>query len=198
MDNKKMLKAILLVIISFYIHRASILVLPLLFLLRKNNITKKRYFGLLVGTIPVFFLSKIIYSKLIIFLMTSFRKGYLGHDLILNNMMLILILISIIILLFYNFPKDNEKLNSISCYGVIMSILFSIFGLYNDNLARAVQFYNVFLIIIIPEVIYQYNKQKAIIFVKLLIYLLLVMFMVYSLNNSKIIPYRLIESINFF
>ena len=195
--NKKRLKSILLFIIAFLCHRAIIIALPIFLFANFKPINRKKFLILLIFSIPFLIFSRFIYVNVIYAIMSILGKGYVGHGLQLNNLIILLYFLSSIVLIFVNFDKiKNNKMCNISLYTLLISIFIEIMGLYNDNFARTMQIYNTFLLLSIPSLIKQYNNQKVIAIVKTLLVLLLIIFMVHSLKNSKIVPYE-IETSNF-
>lgn len=188
-DKRKKIAGILLFVIAFWFHRTVIIALPLLFVFRSKMITKKRFFMLLLLSIPMLLLSRPIYDGLVVDIMSSMGKGYTGHDAAANNMILLLMCISMIVLVFYNFSRIKSRISSVACLALVFAIYFSIFGLYNDNLARALPLYSIFLVVLIPDVVDQYKDQRMTFIVEVGIYLLLTGFMYYSLSGSYIDPY---------
>ena len=63
--------------------------------------------------------------------------------------------------------------------------------MHNDVLARSVAMYTSFLVILIPEIVYQYKKQKITIIAEILIILIASTYFLTSLSESAIIPYKI-------
>ncbi len=189
LDKKKYIGSIISFIMAFGFHRIAIIAIPLLFLSRTKYITKNKFIALLLLSLPLLLLSGVLYNNVVISMMSSMGKGYAGHDMIMNNMFMLLAGISLLVLFFYNFKNINNKIDSVSCFALIFAIYFSIIGLYNDNFARGLQFYSIFLVILIPAVLEQYKDQKIIHILEFLIFVLLSGFMWYSIEGSIIDPY---------
>lgn len=190
--NNKNKKSIFLFILSFLFHRTILITLPIFILIKIKPIKKKEFTILIALSFPFLLLSNIIYSSIVYQIMLLFGKGYAGHGMQLNNLIILLYIIAITIIVFSNFKKtENNKMFNIAIWMLILSIYVEIIGMYNDNFARTMQVFNSFLLISIPTVIKQYNKQKIIIIIKGLIIFLLFAFMIYSLKDSEIVPYKI-------
>ena len=190
-QNKKS-KAILLFFLAFWMHRAVLIMLPIYLFINRKNITKKKYTIALLLSIPFLLVSGQLYSYIVYPIMNFFGKGYAGSGFQINNLIILLYIVAFIIMIFANFKKGSEnKMNGIAIWAIILSIYIEIFGMYNDNFARVLQMYNVFLLITIPYVVRQYNNQKSIIFVKSLMVILLTSFFVYTTRKSEIVPYKI-------
>ena len=190
-DKKNRIAGIISFLIALSIHRTAIIALPLLFVCHIKLITRKKFLILLLLTIPILLLSGLLYNGFIVDVMSHLGKGYVGHDIIINNLMLLLFIIALLVMIFCNFSKLKEKVDSVACYALVFSIYFMIFGLYNDVLARAVEYYSIFLVILIPMVIEQYKSQKASLIIEIGVYMLLIGFMYFSIKGSVIDPYIL-------
>lgn len=190
LDKKKRFASIISFLVALNFHRTSIIALPLLLIHFASIITKKRFLILLILSALVIIFSSFIYNNIIVNIMSYMGKsGHIGHDATMNNMLLLLYFIAILVIIFYNFSRIKDKVNSVACYALAFAIYFSIFGLYNDVLARALQYFSVFLVIIIPETLDQYKDQKIIILIETGIYLLLAGLMYYNISGSAIDPY---------
>ena len=189
--NKK-IKSLLLFLLAFLFHRAILIMMPVYFFVNRKKRTRKMFIIALLLSFPFMLLSGPIYSNIIYPFMSFFGKGYTGHGMQLNNLIILLYIIAFGVAIFANFKKGSEnKMNGIAIWAIILSIYIEIFGMYNDNFARVLQMYNVFLLITIPYVVRQYNNQKSIIFVKSLMVILLTSFFVYTTRKSEIVPYKI-------
>lgn len=195
-ENKKN-KSIFYFLLSFLFHRSIIITIPIYFIINNNEIRKNKIFVLYIFSLVVLLLSPFIYNNIVVAIMSLLGKNYLGHGLVLNNLIILIYIIAFLLIAFIQTNMSKEdKIVKISLYMLIFSIYVEIIGLYNDNFARIMQVFNVFLIISIPEVINQYKKQKSIMFVVVTMIVALILFYGYSLNDSVIVPYN-IETGNF-
>ena len=191
LQNKKG-KAIFLFFLAFWMHRAVLIMLPIYLFINKKSITKKSYTIALLLSIPFLLLSGQLYNYIVYPIMSFFGKGYVGSGFQLNNLIILLYIVAFIVMIFANFKKDHgNKMNSLAIWALILSIYVEIIGMYNDNFARIVQIYNLFLLISIPYVVKQYNNQKSIIFVKSLMVIMLTGFFIYTTRKSEIVPYKI-------
>lgn len=196
-ENKK-IKSLLFFMFAFLNHRAVVIMLPLYLFLKRDVLSRKKIIILFLCSIPFFAMSNFIYSNVISIIMAFFGKGYQGHSMQLNNLLILLYVISFIVIITLNFKKiEKNKMVIISIIALIISLYVEIIGLYNDNFARSVQMYNAFLLINIPCVVKQYNSQKIVLMIKLIIIIALTLLYIYTLNGSEIVPYE-IQTSNFF
>ena len=150
----------------------------------------KKYMYMFAGSVVLFITLPFIYEQIVYRILSfmSLRRGNMGIHY--NNLIILLLVVLILIYAFIDFTLfDNEVLN-LSCWGGWMAFLAEIVGLLNDVLARAVELYFVFLLILIPQLIYRYPNRKVKIVAECVIYYLMVGFLYYSLRGSVLVPYR--------
>ena len=191
-DGKKK-KSFLTYIITFIFHRASIVLLPMLLLAnRDTKIKRKTAFFLFLLTFPFMIFSRYLlnYAQIVVNYLGG--ASYVGGNFTLNNLLILLYIILLLAIVFSNFKKNaDNKLFSVLLWGLIISVYLDIMGQYNEVWERSVQMYTPFLILLIPMVTEQYNKQKAIYLINFCVGTLLIGYMCYYLSNSCLIPYKL-------
>ena len=194
-DRRKLFFTILSFLLALSFHRAAIIALPILGLLyfRVKLITKKGLLYLLIFTIPIIVFSNFIYGNIIANVMSAMDKLYIAHENGLNKRIFLLFGMAIFMLFTYDFSKIKTKIDSVSCYALMFSLYFSIFGLHNEALNRASQFLSIFLVILVPNVLDQYRGQKSKLLIELSISLLLMVYMCSNLEDSVIVPYVLYQ-----
>lgn len=189
-SNKR--KAILFIVLAFLFHRSSIVLLPLLFIVDRKTLKKNNAIIILLLTIPFLFLSKYFYGFAYHFISLFGKSRYVGGSIHFNKLFFLLYLIYIIIIFFVNFEKQkDDKVFNLTFWALIFSIFFEIIGLYNEVMARSVQMYTSLLILLIPNVINMYEKQKSFLIIKMAIVISLILYMNYDLKGSKVIPYSI-------
>lgn len=207
--EKKRVKTCLTILLAFMFHRTSVLFLPLLFFVEKP-LTKKvfRYHMLVWACMMA--VTPILYEKVLGKILKLIGKGrYAVVDFRLNNQILLMLAIAIIIYLFIDFRNFASRQEGLILWGYLLSIPVEIVGMCNDSFARSIEYYYIFVILLIPAVIagYQFRgyyesdgklsyfsiKWSAAIrlFATVSVVLLVVLLMVYNLSDSLLIPYKL-------
>lgn len=193
MLERKKIKAVLIILVGFLFHRTAILFFPFIWLVNKT-ISKKTFqycFGLwgvlLVTVVPVynFFVAKI--------LRVFGFYGYETEKMEYNNLILLMFVISVIIYVAINFKNFKDEVTNLACWGFLMGLFLEIFGMCNEKFARCVEYYFLFSIILIPNLITQYNERRTKIMVEVMVYILMVLYMYMDLVGSELVPYRLYE-----
>lgn len=187
-DNKE--KALLLWIISFFVHRTAILAAILFAIIKWNNTSKYKYKISIFLWIPFITVAPLIYNKVIAPIMNAVGKGgYAGHGLRLNNMIVLLLLIGISTVLFYRFENISTSMEALFVWSVVISIYWTTMGLFNDTLSRSKEYFSFFLALEIPMVLFYYKQKKIAVIGKAVMFVLLFAYMCYTLNGSELIPY---------
>lgn len=187
-DNKD--KAILLWMISFFIHRTAILAGILLWVIKWNNTNKTKFKIALLLWLPFMAVAPLIYNKVIVYIMAAIGKGgYVGHELQLNNMIVLLFLIGILTVMFYRFENIATPIDALFVWSVVISIYWTTIGLFNDTLSRSKEYFSFFLAFEIPMVLFYYKPKKIAVIGKCVMFALLFAYMCYSLNGSALVPY---------
>lgn len=185
----KKLRSVICFLIAISFHRVAIMVLPLLILFNNVRMNKKIFSRLLIVGMVLLILSYPIYQDIVVSFMNFMEKGYVGHEARLNSMFVFFFISSVVTLFMYNFSKVEKGIESVSLYALILAFYLCIFGLYNDVLARSLQFYSIFLLISVPNGLSQYEHWKSMRLIKTIIYLMLVGFMCYEIGKSHLNPY---------
>lgn len=189
--EKKRTKAILLIMIAFLFHRVAIIWLPFVFLF-KIPITKKRFLAAYFTGIALILFASYIYKNVITKMMLIIEvTNRLTIDFQYNNFALLIEIIGIIIYFFIDFKLfENSNLN-LACWGLIFLFLFEPVSMCNEVFARASELYTVFLIILIPGLIYTYKNSNTKLIANVVVFILMFGYMIYSLSsNNVLIPYK--------
>lgn len=186
--NKR--KALVIWAAAFFIHRTAILAGAIFFLIEWNNADKSKFKALLLAWIPFLLLMPFIYNKLFAPILSFLGQGgYVGHAIRLNNMIILLLFIGVLTVLFYNFGNSSTSMERMYVWSAIVLIYWSTFGMFNDILSRAQEYFSFFLALEIPLVLYHYRPRKYAQCGGFAVFILLVAFMIYSLNGSEFVPY---------
>lgn len=190
--EKKKVRALLVWVATFFIHRTALLGGALFFLIEWNNADKSKFKVLLLAWIPFVMLMPLIYSKLFVPIISIFGKsGYAGHMIRLNNMMLLTFFVGILTAFFYKFSNSSTSMERMFVWSVIVLIYWSAFGMFNDILSRTQGYFSFFLSMEIPLVLYHYRPKKVAQCGRFAVFILLLAFMIYSLKGSELVPYMI-------
>ena len=189
-NEEKKRKVILLCIVAFFLHRTALLSIVLFAILKWNCVKKKRYEFVLFSWVLFASVTPILYSHFVVKFMVFFKKSYAGHGMVINNLMLLLLLIGVLIYLLFDFNNLSLPMETLFIWGTIAAIYWETFGMYNDNLARSVQYFLIFVALAIPMVLHYYPSRRIAQLGSGVMYVLLFVYMLYSLSNSAIIPYQ--------
>lgn len=189
-NEEKGRKAILLCIVAFLLHRTALLSIVLFAILKWNCAKKKQYELILFSWVLFASITPILNSRFVVKFMVFFKKAYVGHGMVINNLMLLLLLIGVLIYLLFDFNNLSSPMETLFIWGVVAAIYWETLGMYNDNLARSVQYFLIFVALVIPMVLHYYPSKKIAQFGMGVIYVFLFIYMLYSLGNSAIVPYQ--------
>lgn len=188
-DGKKV-RTFLLWVLAFSIHRTALVAVAFFYVMKKNPISKKIFMWFIVGWFPFVAVAPFVYQTVITKIMSLLGKGYQGTGLQWNYLMVLLILIGILTLMLYSFENLEDNINILSIWSIIFSIYWETFGMLNENLARSVQFFIVFISLAVPQVVNNYFDKKVVRLGKVTISVLLFLYMIVTLKDSPIVPYK--------
>lgn len=211
--EKKYGKACLILLFAFMFHRTS-LVFFLLLVFAEKPFTRKRFQCHMAVWVGMLAVTPVFYEKILSKILILLGKGrYTEVNFRLNNQIILMVGIALVIYLLIdlqNFVPAGERL-ILRAY--LLSIPVEIIGMCNDSFARSIEYYYIFVILLIPAAIatYQYRldyatdqrlsydeiKWSAVIrfFAMLLVVILTVLLMVHNLRDSLLVPYRLYRGI---
>lgn len=187
-NNKK--KAYFLFVISFAIHRTAIIALLFFYIIRKQSTNKQLFKNLVLGWIPFLILAPFLYENVIMKIMAFLGKRYPGAGLQINNLMILLVLIGVLTLLLYSFDNMKKSVEYLSIWSIIGAIYLETFGMMNENLARSVQYFVVFITLAVPQVLNNYFDTRVIRLGRITIGIMLFLYMIISLQGTAIVPYH--------
>ena len=189
--KKKNARAFFWVLLAFTFHRTALVMLPIL-LIPKIKLKKTMLYSIyaVLVLIVVIFGREILNYVILISNKYHLSLGiYQVYDFQVNNLFLVLtIVIAGSILLGKNKIKENKY--KIDFYMVFILYLLIILGMYQALFSRISKYYMVYLTILIPNILHIYRKRNMHWIFGLLVSALLLLFMVYSLRTSIIVPYR--------
>ena len=203
MEKRKWVQTIVLFVIAFSIHRSSIIFM-LLFFLTKIRIRKYILRKYLLACVLFLGVAPIIYSRILskIFVLMG-KSVYIASEFSINMLIVIMYIIAFLLLKFIR--EDELNSNRIVTWGVFAAFPVEIIGMCNDGVARAVEYYLVFLIILLPNVISSYGMYKnkfgemeinqklrsTRLIVTGLVFCAMFYLMIHNLNGTSLVPYEL-------
>lgn len=161
-ENKN-LKSYLLLFCAFMLHRAAIVLLPLVFV-HNIRITRKKFRIILLLEVFFWLVSKPFFRLVIARALAFIGKGrdaYVSISPEYNNLILVSILILLIIYFFIDFQVFDDEMLNLSCWCVFGMFGILILGVLNASFARSSEFYSAFLIVLLPGLIATYNNRNT-------------------------------------
>ena len=189
-ENKKPLRFFLLVLLAFLFHRTAI-VFAVLYLARYIKVTRIVYlvnaavWVLMIALTPLLF--NVVLKRLLLLLGKS---GYTGISFEWSNMTTLLLLFAVAVFFTVDFSAMTNMRTSIFCWGFLLAMPFQILAMSNEVFGRMILYYMVFGILLIPNILWDYKRSRALSEVgKYALWLFLFVFMVYVYYESPIVPY---------
>ena len=177
-------------IFAFLIHRASIVFL-IMYFYRNIGITKRKYVNYLLCICILGATAPIAYNYIIIPLLEIIGKGrYTIANFSYNNQIVLMSGIALLIGVFVDFNNTSVKKDYLIIYAFLFAIIFEIFGMCNDGFARIIEFFYIYIIILIPNMLDANCKSKNAILYRCGIGLALMILYIHTLNGSYIVPYK--------
>lgn len=188
--EKKRLRTFGLIAAAFMIHRSAILFVLLYFFKEmrvSRNVMTKYILLCLVGLI----LSPYIYRYVVVPVLSFLGKSrYTNIQFTWNNQILMMFAIAFIILIFIHFDMFQQKENRLALWGFLLAFPVEIIGMNNDGFARSVEYYLIFICLLIPAVIADYPDKRVAGIAKFVVAIAAILFAAYLLPDS-LIPYVL-------
>ena len=205
--SQKLIKFLCVVLLAFTFHRVSIIFVPLYFLY-KVRVTKNRMITWTFASLILMVISNFIYRSIIEKILLLIGKTrYLKADFKMNNQIILMLAIMVIIIMFIKEKMFDNDVNKLCMWGFMCAIPIEIVGMNNDGFARSVEIFYIFVILLLPNIIYNYGKNCRVdergkdiyrydrniyntkIIITAVLYLLVFGFMIYQFNASAIAPY---------
>ena len=189
--DKKRGKVILLIVIAFLIHRSAILFV-FLYIFKERKMSRDVMTKYIVFCMIALVLSPYIYRYAIVPVLSLLgKKRYIEIQFSWNNQILMMFAIILIILLFVNFDMFQQKATRLALWGFLLAFPVEIIGMCNDGFARAVQYYLIFICLLVPAVIDEYPDKRISGIAKFAVAVAVFLFAVYLLPSSYLVPYVL-------
>ncbi len=189
-EKKKPIRFFLIVFLAFLFHRTAI-VFAVMYLVRYIKVTRIVYlvnaavWAILIVVTP--FLFNVVLKRILLLLG---KQSYTGISFEWSNMTTLLLLFAALAFFTLDFGAMKEKRNSIFCWGFLLMMPFQILAMSNEVFGRMILYYMVFGIALIPNILYDYKKNRTLSEIgKYALWLFLFVFTVYQFYDSPIVPY---------
>ena len=186
-QEKKLLKYIITMLLAISFHTSAIVFLPAYFL-KNINLTKQRVLLIALIDVIVFIFKKQIFNIISLFI-------YDNYTIVETNSytwMLMCLSIVAICLLFYNATvRKNENAKSLYIY-VIIGASLMLFAPIANNILRIANYYLMFMILLIPEVMETMKNDKNKYLINFLVVAIAILIYLDLLNGDafNIVPYK--------
>lgn len=188
--ERKLLKFLTLVLIATTFHKTAIIFLPVYFLSNKKLTHKYLIIFLIVILMTFIFKLQIfnIITKLVYGNYAAIQNGG-GYKLLL---LLIIIFVGSLYILYKKNNKEEQEQNNIWLNMLLIGILVQTLASIEGNIARLTMYFEYSIIFLIPNIIEEIDDKKIRIFLKCIVYILLTVYFVISIQNStSYIPYKM-------
>lgn len=200
-EKRKPLPFFLLLFVAVTMHRVAIIFLPFYFLGTKK-ITSSVFLINIYLWGWFFVVSPFLFEYVIAKVMLLIGKGsYVNVEWSWNHMITLMLLLGFAMLFLTNFDRKRSRTEDLIYWGFLLGVPIEIVGLNNDVVARAVQFYFIFIIVLLPNLLNDYREEKLLLHYKtkkvttigeILLAIAAFVFTVYNLYGSMLVPYMTI------
>lgn len=188
--ERKFWKFLLIVFLASSVHLSAIVFIPLYFL-NSIRITRKRFLAICICNIVFIIVAPYVLQLFKPILSVMGYSSYLDSSFQWNNMLLLnAFFIPLCVYLFVDFAKffENDDHNIIGWATLLATPVLTI-GAISTVLGRCAQYYFIFVTLLIPNAIKQYNNKKTAYFAAGVVYILCGLFYIYVLSGSRYVPY---------
>lgn len=185
-EKREFWKFVIIVIIAMFFHTTALVVLPVYFL---NKMHSKKLSLMLM---PLELICLFMGRKIILILISIFPKyvGYLGSKYDTSSgTYLMLILINIIYFLAVYLYSCGCKITPFYINTLFLASLFQALGYSMGIFGRITPYYYIYLLFLLPELIYCFEKNSRLIIGLVLIIALLLLTINNISGNKYIVPY---------
>ena len=197
-EKRKPIHFFALLFLAFTIHRVAIIFLPFYFVGTKK--IDRSIFRINMYFWGYFLIvSPFLFKYVLVKVMLLIGKGsYINTDWSWNYMITVMLLLGVALFLLTRFDRERSPTEDLIYWGFLLSIPIEILGLNNDTVARAVQFYFIFIIVLLPNLLNDYKEgnlricykpEKTVMIIQILLVIGMFMFLIYNLYGSVLVPY---------
>lgn len=172
--KKKFISFLILSFIAFTIHKSSIVFFPFYFL-ANIKINLQSIIAYLILIIVLFFFGESIYYPVAVFLgYEGMIENEIGGTLTFTLMMIFVGIVSV-----WRYKQVRRlDINSNSMYiAVLIGILLSVLTLQNQSFMRVQQYYSIFIILLIPNLIRSFKPSERLVVSLVSVSVLLLLFL---------------------
>lgn len=190
--EKKIGKFLLIIVLNFLIHRAS-LIYVILYVICQIKISKKVFLGYYVLAVVGLIVSPFLIDSVVIPLLEVVNYAfYTPEQWSLNFQILIVYALPVALLVTLDFHQFFEKrINNIFCWGFLLTLPIQAFSAVNDMFGRLAFDFYVFVIMLLPADLNCYKYKKLAMIGAVMGYLACGMFYLYTMIGSPYVPYIL-------
>lgn len=157
--ERNLVRFVIVTLLAYTIHKSSIIFFPFYFVFDKK-ITKKYLLFVLAFSLSILIFGDKIYAPL---------ASFLGYSNMLDNELsgtgtftFMMTLVVIAGLFRYKKMYINNMQSGIYLNAVIIGFIFSLLTLQNQSFMRIQQYYSVFIVLLIPEIIKTFSKENRV------------------------------------
>ena len=155
--KKKPIPFLILVFLSFFIHKSCICFLPFVFFAHKK--ITWRYVGIFSAiTAASLILGKTLYETFAEFVGYDVEEEYMADT---SSYVLVICLLTVSAFVLYRYIKkntDEEKLKALY-NAALFTTAFTLLTLRNQTFMRVQQYYALFFMLLVPELVRAFNKR---------------------------------------
>ena len=208
LEKKKWLPALPLFFAAFEIHRVSLIFAFLIPFALFDVPLKKKHFKkgfVLIGWFIA--LSPVIYKAVVVTALRILGKtSYLAVKFQWNKLIVLMLLVLAAVVILCDFSLFKGKFESMMLWAFVLAILVEIIGMSNDVIARAVEVFYIFVIVLIPYVLYtlpeelvislpgntalEVNGKALAKWATVALVIMLTLFLAYSVKGAHLYPYK--------
>ena len=156
--KKKPIPFLILVFLSFFIHKSCICFLPFVFFAHKK--ITWRYIGIFSAITAAFLiLGKTLYEPFAEFVGYDVEEEYMADT---SSYVLVICLLTVAAFVLYRYIKknaDEEKFKALY-NAALFTTAFTLLTLRNQTFMRVQQYYALFLMLLVPEMVKAIDKKR--------------------------------------
>lgn len=191
--DRKFLKFLFIVFFASLIHRTAIICIPLYFFGNKKFTRNTIAISFVIDIVLVLFTPSIL--EFFVFPIFSLlgKESYVDMlSFSLNSLIMTMLIIMSILFASVNLRQCRDYLWKTILWAFAFSTFIEIIGCYSEIFGRIIQYYYIYIVLLIPKVIYNYKERNTKVIVSFALIFLLLAFYIYSLNvDSAIVPYKI-------
>lgn len=194
-EQRRTGKFLILVLISFSMHRSSIIILPLYYIYSRIKCFTYKHMLIYMLACVIFFMFMMAAVDNVLPIMAEiFGKVSLqsNENIAINNLFVCMVMIDLIILFLVRFSVFHDNHLRLAFYGLLIALPLEIIGLHNNTFARCVNIYWIYVCILVPNLLKKQLNLTTRVLVESAVVIVLLLFEAHLLHGSyQLIPYAL-------